>query len=196
MMPSNHLILCHPLLLLHSIISSYKDTNPILRSSHPGPHLNPVSSQRPHLLMPLHWGLGLRCVSWRGAKVKVLVTQSCPTLWEPRDCSPPGSSVHGILQARILEWVATSSPGDLPNPGIKLPSLASPALAGMYHCATWKASYSATHQPKSSLRIVSGFTESPCLWSTFSPICLLYTKEAIPRTSATQISINTQGFSN
>ena len=34
--------------------------------------------------------------------------QSCPTLWEPRDCSPPGSSVHGILQARILEWVAIS----------------------------------------------------------------------------------------
>ena len=36
----------------------------------------------------------------------VLVTQSCPTLWDPMDCSPPGSSVHGILQARILEWVA------------------------------------------------------------------------------------------
>ena len=32
--------------------------------------------------------------------------QSCPTLWDPMDCSPPGSSVHGILQARILEWVA------------------------------------------------------------------------------------------
>ena len=36
----------------------------------------------------------------------VLVTQSCPTLCNPMDCSPPGSSVHGILQARILEWVA------------------------------------------------------------------------------------------
>ena len=33
------------------------------------------------------------------------------------DCSPPGSSVHGILQARVLEWAAT--PGDLSNPGIK-----------------------------------------------------------------------------
>ena len=32
--------------------------------------------------------------------------QSCPTLCDPMDCSPPGSSVHGILQARILEWVA------------------------------------------------------------------------------------------
>ena len=35
------------------------------------------------------------------------------------DCSPPGSSVHGIPQARILEWVAIQSPGDLPNPGIE-----------------------------------------------------------------------------
>ena len=34
--------------------------------------------------------------------------QSCPTLYDPMDCSPPGSSVHGILQARTLEWVAIS----------------------------------------------------------------------------------------
>ena len=36
------------------------------------------------------------------------VTQSCPTLSNPMDCSLPGSSVHGIIQARVLEWVATS----------------------------------------------------------------------------------------
>ena len=41
-------------------------------------------------------------------KVDVLVTQSCPTLCDPKDCSPPGSSIHGILQARILEWTASS----------------------------------------------------------------------------------------
>ena len=41
-------------------------------------------------------------------KVKVLVAQSCPTLWESMDCSQPGFSVHGILQARILEWVVSS----------------------------------------------------------------------------------------
>ena len=40
--------------------------------------------------------------------MKVLVTQSCSTLCDPVDCGPPGSSVHGILQARILEWVAIS----------------------------------------------------------------------------------------
>ena len=39
---------------------------------------------------------------------KVLVTQLCLTLCDPMDCSPPGFSVHGILQARILEWVAIS----------------------------------------------------------------------------------------
>ena len=47
------------------------------------------------------------------------VAQLCPTLCDLVDCSPPGSSVHGILQARILDWVAFPSPGDLPDPGIK-----------------------------------------------------------------------------
>ena len=36
----------------------------------------------------------------------MLIAQSCPTVWDPQDCSPPGSSVHGILQARTLDWVA------------------------------------------------------------------------------------------
>ena len=42
------------------------------------------------------------------------VTQSCPTLFNSMDCI-----VHGLLQARILEWVPFPSPGDLPNPGIE-----------------------------------------------------------------------------
>ena len=45
-----------------------------------------------------------------------LVTQLCPTLFDPKVCSLPGSSVHGILQARILEWVAMPFST---NPGIK-----------------------------------------------------------------------------
>ena len=48
-----------------------------------------------------------------------LVAKSCPTLATPMDCTLPGSSVHGILQARILEWIAFPSSGDLLNPGIK-----------------------------------------------------------------------------
>ena len=54
-----------------------------------------------------------------------LVTQLCPILFDPIDCSPPGSSVHGILQSRILEWVAIPFSGDLPDPGTELRS---PAL--------------------------------------------------------------------
>ena len=57
------------------------------------------------------------------------VAQSCLTL-RPVDCSPPSSSVRGILQARILERVAMPPPGDLPNPGIEPASLPSAALAG------------------------------------------------------------------
>ena len=51
--------------------------------------------------------------------MKVLVTQLCPTFYNPIDCSAPGSSVHGTLQARILERVAIPPPGDLSNPGIE-----------------------------------------------------------------------------
>ena len=47
------------------------------------------------------------------------VAQSCPTLRNPMDFSLPGSSVHGILQARILEWEAVPFSGDLSNPEIK-----------------------------------------------------------------------------
>ena len=52
-------------------------------------------------------------VKWRE------VAQSCPTLCDPLDCSPPDSSAHGIFQAWILEWVTFPSPGDLPDPGIE-----------------------------------------------------------------------------
>ena len=39
-------------------------------------------------------------------KSETEVAQSCPTLSDPMDCSLPGSSIHGIFQARVLEWVA------------------------------------------------------------------------------------------
>ena len=56
----------------------------------------------------------------------VLVTQSCLTLCDPMDCMLPGSSVHGILQARILEWVVIPfSRGIFPTQGLKL---------GLPHC--------------------------------------------------------------
>ena len=62
--------------------------------------------------------------------------QSCLTLCDPTDCSQPGSSVHGVSQARVLEWGAISYSRDLPNPGIKPASLSSPWQADslpLYH---------------------------------------------------------------
>ena len=52
-------------------------------------------------------------------KVEVLITQLCPTPCNPTDSSPTGSSIPGILQARILEWAAIPFSGDLSHPGIK-----------------------------------------------------------------------------
>ena len=64
--------------------------------------------------------------SYHHAAVLCLVTQSFLTLWDPMDCSPPGSSVHGILQARTLEWVAMpSSRGIFPTQGLN---------PGLPHC--------------------------------------------------------------
>ena len=77
---------------------------------------------------------------WQGTHAQLL--QSCPTLCHPVDYSLPGSSVHGILQARIY-WTGLPCPppGDLPDPGIQPASLMSPALAGRFFTtsATWEA---------------------------------------------------------
>ena len=65
--------------------------------------------------------------------------QLCLTLCNAMDCSPPGSSVHGILQAKILEWVSALF-WDPPNLGIELVSLVFPALAGRFftNSTTWE----------------------------------------------------------
>ena len=58
----------------------------------------------------------------------VCAQQSCPALWDPMDYSLSGSSVHGIFQARILEWLAISFSRDLPSPGMEPKASVSPAL--------------------------------------------------------------------
>ena len=68
--------------------------------------------------------------------------QSCPTLWDPTDCSPLGSSVCGVLQARILEWVAISSSRGSSRPrGRTQISYVFPALTGGFFTTstTWEA---------------------------------------------------------
>ena len=59
--------------------------------------------------------------------------QSCLTLCNPMDCSPAGSSVHEVSQARILEWVAISSSRDIPDPGIDLSLLHTRILHYLSH---------------------------------------------------------------
>ena len=67
-----------------------------------------------------------------------MCAQSCLRVCDPPDCSPPGSSVHGILQAKTLGWVAISSSRDLPHPWIKPASLVSPALADGFFTTSGK----------------------------------------------------------
>ena len=80
--------------------------------------------------------------------------QLCPALCDSMDCSPPGFSVHGVPQARILEWVAICIPRDLPSPGIKLASFMFPALAGRFFttstsCEAHLFDYHLTNYPTS-----------------------------------------------
>ena len=55
--------------------------------------------------------LGISELKWTAAAAAAKLLQSCPTLCNAIDCSLPGSSVHGIFQARILEWVSISFSG-------------------------------------------------------------------------------------
>ena len=107
-----------------------------------------------------------------------LVAQSCPNLWGPLDCSLPGSSVHGILQARLLKQVAFLSPGDLPDPGIEPESPAAPCaiqfhvsfsfltrLQGVFHCTCGSLPFPSCSGMPAGWRqpLVSGL---PCLSGT------------------------------
>ena len=76
-----------------------------------------VANRRPHSqvertereVVDFRRGKGTKGKWWvKKDKGKMLVAQLCLTLCDPMDCSPPGSSVHGILQARILQWLAIS----------------------------------------------------------------------------------------
>ena len=98
----------------------------------------------------LKWSLLPMPVLWEGCPmlttpvfscVHAESLQSCPTLCDPTDCSLPGSSVHRILQARMLAWVAISSSRGSSRPRDQTHISVSPALAGGFFTthATWKA---------------------------------------------------------
>ena len=75
---------------------------------------------------------------------RVLSLQLRPTLYDPTDCSPPGSSVLGFSRQEHWAGLPCPSPGDLPKPGIEPTSLKSPALASRLFTtsATWEPSLS------------------------------------------------------
>ena len=72
------------------------------------------------------------------------VAQSCLTLCDPVDHSPPGSSVHGILQARILEWLVISyfRGSSQPRDQTHISCVSCISRWILYHCATWEALFS------------------------------------------------------
>ena len=92
-----------------------------------------------------------------------LAAQSCPTLCNPMDCSPPGSSGHGISQARILEWVAISfSRGIFPTQGLK------PCLLCLLHYKQilYLLSHRGSHWEPTN--------EGPQMWGWLLELCFIF----------------------
>ena len=69
------------------------------------------------------------------------VLKSCPSLWDPMDCSPPGSFVHGIFQTRILEWViiSYSRRSSQPRDPSRVSCVSCIGSYALYSWATWEA---------------------------------------------------------
>ena len=97
--------------------------------------------------------------------VLCLVAQLCPTLCHPMNCSPPASSVHGIFQSRILEWVALP-PGGLPHPGIEPTSAVAPAFS-------FSSSFSLSFQNKPTINQVCYVPSSTQSWFLFKALWAL-----------------------
>ena len=83
--------------------------------------------------------MGVLTTGLPGVIRRVCCTQSCPTLCSPMDSSPPGSCVHGISQATMLEWVAISSSrgSSWPRNRTRVSFVSYIGRWILYHCATW-----------------------------------------------------------
>ena len=89
-----------------SITGIFKTAHHLLNNSNNG---NIIRRHVNSFLQPRNVMYSYNCGSQVRHHHESVVAQLCPTLWDPMDCCPPGSSVHGIFQARILEWVAMPS---------------------------------------------------------------------------------------
>ena len=105
-----------------------------------------VTNSYKHFTLSARWSTSFPTNAWLSTEfVRVCVCakslQSCVTLCNPMGCSRPGSSVHGVFQASILEWVALPSSRGSSNPGIEPVAHLFPVLAGGFFTssATWEA---------------------------------------------------------
>ena len=105
-----------------------------------------------------------------------LVTKSCPTFCDPVDYSLLGSSVHGIFQARILEWVAISSSRGLPDPHWTCSS----ALAGRFFTTEPPGKTTMIPYLRVKVQILSFLTCCPCQLSGFFHSPFMHSSQAPP----------------
>ena len=137
------------------------------------------------------WNVILKNLNeWRAEKIMECcvcvwtVTQSCLTLCNPVDCSPPGSSVHGIFQAGILEQLPIfySRGSSQPRDQTRVSCIGKQIL---YHCATWKLSRDLADQkqkPKEKRRWWSRFCPRGSCQSVWSWASVLVDVMGVKRT--------------
>ena len=122
--------------------------------------------------------------SWLKWILCAQLLQSHMTLCNPMDCRSPGSSVHGILQARILEWVAmpSSRRSSLPRDRTRVSSISCLSRQILYHCTTWEDhTYLCIHIHRlfSFFSIISNykrFNMVPCVYNqSLLLFCFIYT---------------------
>ena len=114
----------------------------------------------------------------------VLIAQSCPTLCNAVDCSPPGSSVHGILQARKLDWGAIPFSGGSPHPGI---GASSPARHTVYCLSPRGVARDALH----SMTLCAVCTR---VLSHFSRVRLFATPQAVAHWAPLSVGVSWQEY--
>ena len=110
-----------------------------------------------HLVLSMHtYIVGRMCVR--------LSFQLCPALYDPMDCSPPDSSVHGILQARILEWAASSFSRGFSwvSDCIRISCVFCISRQILYHGTTWGVPVGKTHRTKMKSKSHNIFKGNNC----------------------------------